>query len=493
MRLGGRYQLVEHIATGGMGEVYRARLETSLEGAARDVAIKLMRAELARRPEAQKRFLDEARYSMQLHHPNVVQAVDAGRDPRFGPYLVLEWVDGVGLDCLLDRGAPGQPALSQDEALYVMREVLEGLAYAHSLGDGGLVHRDLSPSNVLVSHRGEIKLSDFGLARGGLDSASSEAGGLKGKLAYVAPEQVAGEQVDRRADLYSAGAMLYELLSGYRTVSVAHPAAAVPKIVAGEVVPLAELQPELPTQLSDLVQRALARDPTARFEHAPQMRAALPEAEPAAAQLATRVQAVMPERQAGPLRMPQALATTEAEALRWQRWAAAAVLVLGVASLVGWYGRSTELSIDARRTPHTQAAEPPRAKLRTAEAKPSDAKPTRASPPVATGAPVQVAAPSSPSKQAAAPTAKAQSKRPRTKRSTRAPAQLSINTDPWSYVSVDGKRLGSTPLMRHALPPGKHLLELSNPHTGAALRRTLTLKDGERKVLSLKLPRPAAS
>ena len=210
--LGRRYVLGEKLGSGGMAEVYAATL-LGAEGFARKVAIKRVRASLAGIPAFASMFVAEAQIASRLAHPNIVAVLDFTRDREDRLFLVMEHVDGTDLASLLSAG-PVTPAL----AIYIVVEILRALGYAHALRDPdrgacGVIHRDVSPQNVLLSVHGAVKIADFGLARlhGVADGGRAEA--PRGKPSYMSPEQLAGEPLDARSDLYAVGVMLWELLA----------------------------------------------------------------------------------------------------------------------------------------------------------------------------------------------------------------------------------------------------------------------------------------
>ncbi|HEY0815876.1 MAG TPA: Stk1 family PASTA domain-containing Ser/Thr kinase [Pseudonocardia sp.] len=254
--LDARYRVGSVIATGGMSTVYRGT-DTRLD---RPVAIKIMDARLAGDPAFRVRFQREARSAARIDHPAVVDVFDQGSEPTPSGerlFLVMELVEGGTLrDVLRARGALGVPA-----AFAVLEQVLAGLAEAHRLG---LVHRDVKPENVLISVTGEAKVADFGLAVAAAQAGASHAGTIMGTVAYLSPEQVATGAADARSDVYAAGILLYELLTGappytgdtaisvaFRHVNCDVPA---PSLIAGDV----------PPELDALVLRATRRDPAAR-------------------------------------------------------------------------------------------------------------------------------------------------------------------------------------------------------------------------------------
>ena len=200
--LDGRYAVTARIAHGGMATVYLA-MDTRLE---REVALKVMHAELARDDDFVRRFIGEAKSVARLSHQNVVAVFDQGADGRF-LYLAMEYVPGRTLKEMLRERGRFAPAA----ALEIMTGVLDGLAAAHA---SGIVHRDVKPENVLLTADGRVKVADFGLARAQAAAAHTRAGLLIGTVAYLPPEQVTGEAIGPRSDVYSAGVMLFELLTG---------------------------------------------------------------------------------------------------------------------------------------------------------------------------------------------------------------------------------------------------------------------------------------
>jgi eukaryotic-like serine/threonine-protein kinase len=261
----GRYELGPLLARGGMGEVYRGRL-VAAHGFERPVVIKLIRTELIADERAALMFVDEARMAAGLHHRNILQIVDFDRFDG-GAFLVTELVEGCDLSALL-RHLRAPPRY--EVALAIIAELATGLHAAHEAAapDGsplGLVHRDVSPSNVLLGRFGEVKLSDFGVARARLRSYHTVSGTIKGKAPYMAPEQILGDSVDRRADVFSLGVLLYELSTRARLYSAAGDANAMKQILDGHVPDPAHARPGYPPELTAIVRRALARDRDARY------------------------------------------------------------------------------------------------------------------------------------------------------------------------------------------------------------------------------------
>jgi eukaryotic-like serine/threonine-protein kinase len=261
----GRYDVDELLARGGMGEVYKGRLVAE-HGFVRPIVIKLIRTELLADERAALMFIDEARMAAGLHHRNILQIVDFDRFAG-GAFIVTEWVEGCDLRTLLQnlRAAP-----RYDIAITIISELATGLDAAHdATGPDGaplhLVHRDVSPSNVLLGKQGEIKLSDFGIAKARMRSYHTVSGTIKGKAPYMAPEQILGETLDRRADIFSLGVLLFEATTRTRLYSSVADANAMKMILAGDVPDPAERRPGYPPELAQIVRKALARNRDQRY------------------------------------------------------------------------------------------------------------------------------------------------------------------------------------------------------------------------------------
>ena len=264
----GRYRVDRVLARGGMGEVYLGRI-TGEHGFERPIVIKLIRTELVSDERVAMMFVDEARIAAGLHHRNIVQIIDFDLFDG-GAFIVCEHVDGCDLRGML-RHLRAPPRY--DIAVSIIAEIGTGLEAAHDAsGDDGqplnLVHRDVSPSNVLLGFNGEVKVADFGIAKARSRSYHTVSNTIKGKAPYMAPEQILGEPIDRRADVFSLGVLLFEVATRTRLYSASSNAVAMRQILDGEVPDPAQRRPGFPAELSRIVMRALARDPAQRYPSA---------------------------------------------------------------------------------------------------------------------------------------------------------------------------------------------------------------------------------
>jgi serine/threonine-protein kinase len=265
---GGRYELIRAIASGGMATVHLGRA-LGAGGFERLVAIKVMHAHLAEEPEFVDMFLDEARLAARIRHPNVVGTIDIQQDEQ-GLFLVMDYVEGPSLQRVLRASRQRQRTLPLDVALRVFLDALAGLHAAHELrGPGGeplhLVHRDVSPQNILIGVDGVAQITDFGVARAESRVQTTKAGVVKGKVSYMAPEQIRSEPIDRRTDVHAAGVLLWELLTGQRLIRGESDAAMMEKILRGQHPSPHEVSSAVPEAISAVCMRALAAAPDHRF------------------------------------------------------------------------------------------------------------------------------------------------------------------------------------------------------------------------------------
>ena len=267
----GQYELIARVGAGGMGEVYRARTYGP-EGFCRDLCIKMMLPRRARNREFVSMFLNEARLAARLRHANIVPIYGLERiDDSY--VIVMEWIDGSDLRTISKRAQKRSLSVPLSFVVHVAGETLKALHYAHTLVIAGcrhnVVHRDVSPQNVLVSFAGEVKLTDFGIAKANEIPANTRRGIIKGKTPYMSPEQASGSVVDGRSDLYSLGVLLWELAAGRRWFPAALDRSELLRRVSqGEIPPLCFVSPAVDENVDAFIARLLAPDPGARYDSA---------------------------------------------------------------------------------------------------------------------------------------------------------------------------------------------------------------------------------
>src|SRR3954451_9357691 len=265
--LGGRYELGDVLGYGGMAEVHHGR-DVRL---GRDVAIKMLRTDLARDPAFQARFRREAQSAASLNHPAIVAVYDTGEDTHDGvvsPYIVMEYVEGRTLRQVLE--AEGR--LLPQRALEITARICTALDQAHR---AGIVHRDVKPGNVMLTPSGEVKVMDFGIARALTSSAATmtQTAAVIGPAHYLSPEQARGEHVDARSDVYSTGCMLYELLTGAPPFAGDTAVAVAYQHVREDPMPPSRVEPDVPASVDAIVLKALAKNPANRYQTAGDRRA----------------------------------------------------------------------------------------------------------------------------------------------------------------------------------------------------------------------------
>ncbi len=263
-----------------MAELYVARA-TGVHGFQKYVAIKRIHPQWAEDRELMEMFLDEARLAAQLDHPNVVHVHDIGQDDD-GPFFAMEYIHGQSVLALLRRLRARDVLLPWDALVALGSAAAAGLHHAHERRgfDGkplGIIHRDVSPSNILVTHEGVVKVIDFGIAKAASNRHATRTNGLKGKMAYMSPEQCKGEALDRRGDVFSLGVVLYELVTLARAFQGEGDFAVVTQIVHDDLPPPSSRRPEVPAEIDRILLRALARDPAARYDSARALQHALDE------------------------------------------------------------------------------------------------------------------------------------------------------------------------------------------------------------------------
>ncbi|KFE68565.1 serine/threonine-protein kinase [Hyalangium minutum] len=265
----GKYQLIRKLATGGMAEVFLAKAAGPM-GFEKTLVVKRILPHLAEDPAFVEMFLSEAKLAAQLNHPHIVQIFDFGEaDGEY--FLAMEYIDGPNLRVLLKRAQTAGLELPPAVCARLIASACEGLAFAHDFADPetgepiGLIHRDISPDNILVSRQGAVKVVDFGIAKSASQGHKTQSGVIKGKLAYMPPEQIRAKALDRRVDVYALGVVLYELVTGCKPFESETDASTMQAILFEPMVPAAQHRPDLSEPLLRILDRALAKDREQRY------------------------------------------------------------------------------------------------------------------------------------------------------------------------------------------------------------------------------------
>lgn len=516
------YQVLDQLSSGGMGEVLLAR-RRGAHGFEKLVALKTIRRDLRARQDLRTMFLDEANLMARLAHPAIAQVHDFGEESGT-LYLAMEYVAGLSFaEVMTHSGGP----LPFSVAARMVADACRGLHAAHEATDAagrplGVVHRDVSPQNLILTFEGCVKILDFGIAwRRDREAPATEFGSLKGKPAYMAPEQTEGGSLDRRADLFAVGVVLYELLTGERLFSGDTIFQVVHAVHHQPIVPPSERVGHIPHDLDAVVLRALTREPGQRFETAAAMAAALEEIP--AVHTGETLECFVDRVLGTERRQHQGyLQSVLDDGGRSQRLGRPVGLATGSAAFVTPAMAATPVTRDERapakaspswwrqhRYQSLVAATvttglvlagavwfwPP---VTTTTAKPSVVSPPVSPPlpPVAEVPPSAgpaidpvpahtVEAPAEMPKTVAA-TRRKPTPHPRTKgAAATAPTTygfVRVTAEPFANVRIDGVLVGPTPLMRHSLPVGSHEIELLSPDSGALLRRETIRITAERLV-----------
>ncbi len=267
----GKYLLLEKLAMGGMAEIFLAKA-SSVQGIGKFLAIKRILPQYSSNTEFISMFTEEAKICVNLSHSNIARIYEFGVE-RGQFFIVMELIEGKNLRQVLSRlGKEQRPGFSVDQAVYIIKEVTSGLDNAHRRLDESsgkplnIIHRDISPQNIMVSFEGEIKLVDFGIAKTEGNREETKAGTLKGKFSYMSPEQASGEKIDLRTDVYSLGIVLWELLTNKRLFASSSEVNTIKKICEGKIPLISKINPKVPKELELIVNRALAKDVTSRYQ-----------------------------------------------------------------------------------------------------------------------------------------------------------------------------------------------------------------------------------
>src|SRR6266851_18983 len=268
----GQYEILERIDAGGMAEIFKAR-RSGVEGFEKIVAIKKILPHIADDEEFITMFADEAKLAAQLNHPNIVHIFDLGKIEAGGYFIAMEYVEGSDLRAILQAGREAGLPLPAPLAVFIASQVASALDYAHRRrGREGrelhIVHRDVSPPNILISNEGDVKLCDFGVAKAARKASRTESGALKGKVPYMSPEQAWGRRLDRRSDIFSLGCVLFEMLTRQKLFRGDTDLSVLEKVRAAEVPAASSVNPEVPPSLDAILRKALAREPEERYANA---------------------------------------------------------------------------------------------------------------------------------------------------------------------------------------------------------------------------------
>ena len=512
----GPYTVVRRLGVGGMAETYEAIRKGPGDFTQR-VCLKLVLPFFRGREDFLTLFKREARLAAKLRHTNVVGVIDFGEIDGVS-YIALELVDGADLATLLDA-QPGT-RISTEHAALVGHDIAAALEHAHDPkrdasanepADNAIIHRDLSPSNVLLSQRGEILLTDFGVAKA-ITGTARQQSAVKGKVPYMSPEQLRSEPLDGRADLFALGVVLYESLAGHRPFQGDHDPATIMQILNGDRRPLLEAAPETPPGLARVVEQLLEPDREARPESASALLEMLdpfvpsPRARRDLGKLVSVVRASMPPiapqnpvSGSGPTEAsgeanraesgvaptgsvpdgPEALAAAPAPpAVRatpsrrlW--WVGALLSALAIASGIGlWINQAEDGPVPAASPALEEEG------VQAADSRPAavpEPPPTpAATAPAATKPPLEPAPASAEPASPAEPVAEAPK-----------PARLSIAVFPWGDVWIDGRPRGRAPVRNLALPPGRH--KVSAGQGEPSKTRVVRLKEGQRRSIQFDL------
>jgi serine/threonine protein kinase len=453
----GKYTLDRRLGGGGMAEVFRARLHGP-EGFEKDIALKLILPHFSSEPEFVEMFIREATLAAKLDHANIVRIHEFDQvQGRY--YIAMELVDGKDLRRLLVRARELDRPLSVPEAVAIAREVCQGLAFAHGelpSNTPQVVHRDISPHNVIVSKAGEVKITDFGIAKLASGSVVTKTGVIKGKASYMSPEQARGDPVDKRSDLFSLGTVLWELLTGRRLFTGESDMAIMKKIQEGPIQPASKYNDQVTPDLDAIVLKLLSRPPDQRYPDAAKVAAALDKLEiPRHSTLLVDLYRELGDDESeGTGKLPahpetttdaSQIGTVDAKILA-PPWRTRAMWIVGgvivVAGLVLLF--LPILFEQPERMPEPKIE--PAAALPEPEPTPPPVEPE---PATAVGEGIGEPAPIPVPKETVAPGPKPT-------------GRLFLNAIPWAKVYRGKKLLGETPIENLRLPIGKHKLRLVN-------------------------------
>ncbi len=270
----GKYSLLHRIAVGGMAEIFIAR-HTGMQGFSRKIVIKKIRPHLSKEQSFINMFLNEAKLAAQLSHSNIAQIYDLGRIEQ-SYFIAMEYVRGRDMRAVTNKAEKKKIPFPLEYALKVAADTCEGLFYAHRRTDDtgrplNIVHRDVTPENIMASFDGEVKILDFGIAKAENLATETKVGEIKGKLGYMSPEQIMGKSLDHRSDLFSLGVVLYEWLTGKKLFSAKNDVDVLRNVVEGKIYPPSYFRQEIPKAVEEIVMKALERNRQQRYQSAWEM------------------------------------------------------------------------------------------------------------------------------------------------------------------------------------------------------------------------------
>jgi len=513
----GRYILERTLAIGGMGEVHHAR-QTGPNGFDRTCVVKTMHAQHASDPEIVELFLEEARLTARLTHPHIAQVYDFGKiDSAY--YIAIELVDGPSLHTVIKSFATRGRRLPIGAVLRIVSQAAQALDYVHrQKGPDGaplnLVHRDISPGNLLLSKDGLVKLIDFGIAKARTTQLQTRMGQIRGKLAYMSPEQMLGMPLDGRTDVYSLGLVLYELLSGRRANPGRNEVEILSSVKTGTLTPLSSLRDDCPKALSQLLERATKRDREQRIARAAELSQALEQllvkegitvGPTELSAIAEEVELVPPHPSpAPPRRPPQGVKTamvppagppTNVEVVTEPKGgrrtllfvvAALALTVLGGGAGVLWAATGPATATVEPPAPPAAAVKPKAPAPASAPVEPAVVVKDPEPQPAVVKLPKPTQKPPRSGKQPVAKEEPASAPEPAPVVAAAATTgSLHLSSDPPTEIFIDGKQTGVTPTTLE-LPPGHHRVELREPRLGLSWSRNVEVAGGGRESLSWK-------
>lgn len=454
----GKYLLTERVAAGGMAEIFKAKA-FGFGGFEKIVAIKKIHSHLSLDQEFVNMFIDEARIASHLSHPNIVQIFDLGKiDNSY--FIAMEYVEGITLEKFIQMELPHNEKIFL--STYIVKEIARALDYAHTkkASDGtplNIVHRDISPQNILISDDGVVKLTDFGVAKARFRLSRTEAGTTKGKYPYMSPEQVMGGQVDNRSDIFSLSVVFYELLTGKLAFDGETEYEIMESIKKCEIVPPRKINRDIPEKIEEIIIKGLQKHPLQRFTSAGELALLLNEflvgnrfTEPQENLKRVIKQIKNVNKQVPDEKVAGSTIALKPEMKRTQKFTVHAITgILAILLVVLFLFKSSH---PAKRTENVLEVM-------------SSEKSVTENNPIPIGDPSQVA-----------------DKKENTEQTT-LQSRININTNPWCYVYVDGKKIGETPIFGIKLPPGQHTFIFENPQFNLKVQKIITTAPGEEKTI----------